>query len=394
LNLHEHQAKDILRGYGIAVQRGIVLLDPRGAGRAAEELMAEAGNDLLVVKAQIHAGGRGKAGGVKVVRGAGAAQQAANELFGRILVTPQTGPAGSKVRRLFIAQGLDIARELFLAAVLDRQSGRVALMASTEGGVEIEVVAARTPEKILEVVIDPALGLMPFQARRLGFGLGLQGKTHKQFCSLVTALARLYPEEDCSLVEINPLVVSEEGSVVALDAKMSLDDNARFRHPEWDALRDPTEEDPTETEAREHGLSYVQLGGDIGCLVNGAGLAMSTMDIIKHFGGEPANFLDVGGGADREAVTAAFRIILRSEAVRAILVNIFGGIVKCDVIAEGVMAATREVGLEVPLVVRLEGTNAEAGRELLAGSGLAITTAATMEEAARKVVELARPGGA
>ncbi len=390
MNLHEHQAKELFQRYGIPVQRGIVLFDPQGAGRAAEQLIAETGSDLVVVKAQIHAGGRGKAGGVKVVKGAKAALRAANELFGKVLVTPQTGPAGREVKRLFITEGLDIDREIYLAAVLDRQAGRVTVMASTEGGVEIEVVAARTPEKILKIEIDPALGVMPYQARQLAFGMGLRGKTHKEFCALVTALGKLYTEQDCSLVEINPLVVTEDGAVMALDAKVSTDSSASFRHPEWEELRDLNEENPTETEARGHGLSYVQLDGDIGCLVNGAGLAMSTMDIIKHFGGEPANFLDVGGGADREAVTAAFRIILRSPAVKAILVNIFGGIMKCDVIAEGVIAATREMKLEVPLVVRLEGTNVERGRELLAGSGLAITTAATMEEAARRVVELAR----
>jgi succinyl-CoA synthetase beta subunit len=388
MNVHEYQAKDVFRRYGIPVPKGVPLMSPEGAREAAQKLIAETGNEVVVVKAQIHAGGRGKAGGVKVVKGADAAQAAANEIFGKVLVTHQTGPSGKKVQRLLVEQGLAIDRELYLAIVLDRETRRVTVMASREGGVEIEEVAAKTPEKILKAVIDPAIGLASYQARALAFGLGLSGQAAKEFAKLLSAMDKLFLQEDCSQVEINPLIVTKDDHVLALDAKVNFDDNADFRHPEWNDWRDLSEENATELEAKKTGLSYIQLDGNIGCLVNGAGLAMATMDIIKHHGGEPANFLDVGGGATKEAVATAFKIILRSPSVKGIFVNIFGGIMQCDIIAEGVIAATRELGLKVPLVVRLEGTNVEKGRELLAKSGLAITPAATMGDGAKKVVEL------
>lgn len=363
----------------------------------ATRLVAETGSETLVVKAQIHAGGRGKGrlaehpdvGGVQVVKGVAAAREAAARLLGGTLVTVQTGPAGQRVGRVLVEQGLDIARELYLGLVVDRDTRQVCVMASSEGGVEIEEVAARSPEKILKVWVDPAVGLMPFQARQLAYGLGLEGEVAKRAVPVLMGLAKVFEAEDASLAEINPLVVTAAGRVVALDAKINLDDNADFRHRERVDLRDRSEEDPTESEATEAGLSYVKLDGDVGCLVNGAGLAMSTMDIIKHFGGEPANFLDVGGGASQEAVTTAFKIILRDPNVKAIFVNIFGGIVKCDLIARGVLAAATELGLDVPLVVRLEGTNVQEGRRILEESGLKITPATDMADGARKVVALA-----
>jgi succinyl-CoA synthetase beta subunit len=360
------------------------------ATAAAKALIDETKNDVVVVKAQIHAGGRGKAGGVKVVKGVKAATKAASEILGKTLVTHQTGPEGKVVQRLLVEQGLAIKNELYLALVVDRESRRIAIMASTEGGVDIEEVAARAPEKILTITIDPAVGLQGYQTRQLAFGLGLSAREQKDFGKLLTGLTALFEREDCSIAEINPLVLTEDERVIALDAKVNFDSNAEFRHSElWDSLRDLSEEAPTETEAKEAGLSFIQLDGNIACLVNGAGLAMSTMDTIKYYGGEPANFLDVGGGASQEAVTEAFRIILQSEAVKGIFVNIFGGIMRCDVIANGVVAATRELGLKVPLVVRLEGTMVEEGRKILDGSGLAITSAATMAEGARKIVALA-----
>ena len=389
MNIHEYQAKDIFRKYGIPVPQGTAILQPKDTLEAAKQLISQSGDERVVVKAQIHAGGRGKAGGVKVVKGAQAAQQAADEIYGKTLVTHQTGPAGKKVQRLLLEQGVDISRELYLAVVTDRESGCLQVMASTEGGVEIEEVAAKTPEKILRQKIDPALGLMPFQARQLAFGLQLETTAFKQFIKLLTQLSHLYVREDCSLAEINPLVVTKDNNIIALDVKLGLDDNAAFRHPNWNDLRDPSEENPVETEAKKHELSYIQLDGTIGCLVNGAGLAMATMDIIKHYGGEPANFLDVGGGASKEAVAAAFKIILRSRDVKGIFVNIFGGIMKCDVIASGIIEATKELGLKVPLVVRIEGTNAQLGRQALEASGLAIVSAITMADGAQKVVELA-----
>ncbi len=390
MNVHEYQAKELFRRYGIPVPKGTPLLDPKEAKAAAQKLIDETGNEVVVVKAQIHAGGRGKAGGVKVVKGADAAQKAANEIFGKVLVTHQTGPEGKKVQRLLVEQGLAIGRELYLALVLDRETRRVVVMASTEGGVEIEEVAAKTPEKILKVVIDPAIGLQPFQARQLGFGLGLTGDAFKELGGMLAAMERVFMKEDCSQVEINPLVVTKDNHIVALDGKVNLDDNAEFRHKEWAQWRDLSEEKQVEIEAKAAGLSYIQLEGNIGCLVNGAGLAMATMDIIKHYGGQPANFLDVGGGASKEAVTQAFKIILTSETVKGIFVNIFGGIAQCDTIAAGVIAASKEVGLKVPLVVRLEGTNVELGRKMLSESGLAITPAATMGEGAKKIVELVK----
>jgi succinyl-CoA synthetase beta subunit len=390
MNVHEYQAKELFRRYGIPVPKGTPLLEPKGAKAAAQQLIDETGNEVVVVKAQIHAGGRGKAGGVKVVKGADAAQKAADEIFGKVLVTHQTGPEGKKVQRLLVEQGLAIGRELYLALVLDRETRRVVVMASTEGGVEIEEVAAKTPEKILKVVIDPAIGLQPYQARQLGFGLGLGGDAFKELAGMLAAMERVFMKEDCSQLEINPLVVTKDNHIVALDGKVNLDDNAEFRHKEWAQWRDMSEEKEVEMQAKAAGLSYIQLEGNIGCLVNGAGLAMATMDIIKHYGGQPANFLDVGGGASKEAVTQAFKIILTSETVKGIFVNIFGGIAQCDTIAAGVIAASKEVGLKVPLVVRLEGTNVELGRKLLSESGLAITPAATMGEGAKKIVELVK----
>jgi succinyl-CoA synthetase beta subunit len=397
MKIHEYQAKQIFARYGVAVPRGHLALTVEQAEAAARTLSEETGSDVVVVKAQIHAGGRGKGGGVKVAKsGASEVRRIATAMLGMQLVTHQTGPEGQKVRRLYVEQGLDIARELYLGIVIDRDRRRIAIMASTEGGVEIEQVAAHTPEKIRTVYIDPAVGLAAYQARDIGFGLGLGDKsTLAKFVKALGALYDLYTREDCSLCEINPLVVTAQGEIVALDAKVTLDDSAEFRHPEWRPLEDADEEDPVELEAKAAGLNYVALDGNVGCLVNGAGLAMATMDIIKHFGERdgvaPANFLDVGGGANQEQVTKAFKMILKSSKVKAIFVNIFGGIMKCDVIANGVVAAAREVGLNVPLVVRLEGTNVELGRRILGESGLAIQAASTMSEGARKVVSAVGP---
>jgi len=391
VNIHEYQAKELYRKYGIPVPEGIACMSPEQATAAAKQLITETGNEVVVVKAQIHAGGRGKAGGVKVVRGVDAATDAANEIFGKTLVTHQTGPEGKVVQRLLVEQGLAIKSELYLALVVDRETSRIAIMASTEGGMDIEEVAASTPEKIHTVTIDPAVGLQSYQVRQLAFGLGLSKQEQKNFSKLLGGLATLFEKEDCSIAEINPLILTEDEQVIALDAKVNFDSNAEFRHKAfWDSVRDMSEEAPTETEAKEAGLSFIQLDGNVGCLVNGAGLAMSTMDTIKYYGGEPANFLDVGGGASQEAVTHAFRIILQSEAVQGIFVNIFGGIMRCDTIANGVVAATKELGLKVPLVVRLEGTKVEEGRKILDSSGLAITSAATMAEGAQKIVGLAK----
>ena len=391
MNIHEYQAKELYRKYGIPVPKGIACMSVEEATAAAKKLIEETGNEVVVVKAQIHAGGRGKAGGVKVVKGVNAATEAATEILGKTLVTHQTGPEGKVVQRLLVEQGLAIKSELYLALVVDRETRRIAIMASTEGGMDIEEVAASTPEKIQTIAIDPAVGLQGYQVRQLAFGLGLSKQEQKNFGKLLGGLAKLFEQEDCSIAEINPLILTEDEQVVALDAKVNFDSNAEFRHNEfWSSVRDLSEEAPTETEAQEAGLSFIQLDGNIGCLVNGAGLAMSTMDTIKHYGGEPANFLDVGGGANQEAVTKAFRIILQSDAVQGIFVNIFGGIMRCDTIANGVVAATKELGLEVPLVVRLEGTKVEEGRKILDESGLAITSAATMAEGAQKIVELAK----
>ncbi len=400
MKIHEYQGKALFAKYGVHIPKGYPAFSVDEAEQRARQLVTETGSPVVVVKAQIHAGGRGKGGGVKVAKGGAAEARAlAEKILGMRLVTHQTGPGGQTVRRLYIEQGLDMARELYLGAVVDRDRRRIAFMASTEGGMEIEKVAAETPEKIVTVHVDPAIGLAAYQARELAHALGLyaDGKaTVASFTSLVGALYDLFVKEDCSLCEINPLVVLKTGEVVALDAKINFDDNADFRHPEWEELRDRDEEDPAELEAKKVGLNYVSLDGNVGCLVNGAGLAMATMDIIKHVGAEsgvtPANFLDVGGSATQEQVKTAFTMILKSPKVKAILVNIFGGIMKCDVVATGVVAAAKELGLSVPLVVRLEGTNVELGRKILNDSGLKIQAATTMADGARKVV--AAIGGA
>ncbi|MDA0703104.1 MAG: ADP-forming succinate--CoA ligase subunit beta [Proteobacteria bacterium] len=382
MNIHEYQAKELLKGFGVAVPRGKPAFSVEEAVEAAEEL----GGPVWVVKAQIHAGGRGKAGGVKVVKSIDAVRDTAQELLGKVLVTHQTGPEGKEVKRLYVEEGCDIAREIYLGILLDRATSRVTVMASTEGGVEIEEVAEKTPEKIIRVSIDPATGFQGFHARRLAFGLGLEGDAFKSAMRFFPALVKAYFDLDATMVEINPLVVTGGGQLIALDAKVGFDDNALYRHKDVAAMRDEDEEDPTELEAGRHELNYVKLDGDIGCMVNGAGLAMATMDIIKLRGGSPANFLDVGGGATKERVTIAFKLILSDPNVRGILVNIFGGIMRCDVIAEGVVAAAREVELSVPLVVRLEGTNVDLGRKILAESGLPIISGDDLGDAAEKVV--------
>ncbi|MFO0756348.1 MAG: ADP-forming succinate--CoA ligase subunit beta [Byssovorax sp.] len=388
MKIHEYQAKQIFARYGVPVPKGAPAFQVSEVGPIAEKLIAETGIPVVVVKAQIHAGGRGKGGGVKVAKGGPAVATAiAEKILGMQLVTKQTGPEGQKVRRLYIEQGLDIARELYLALLIDRDRRRIAVMASTEGGMDIEEVAHNTPEKILTVHIDPVMGLAGYQARKLAYDLGLGDKNQlRQFVKLLDSLYRCFLAEDCSMIEINPLIVSKSGEVMALDAKMTFDDNAEIRHHDWDKLRDTDEEDEVELQAKKAGLSYVSLHGDIGCLVNGAGLAMATMDIIQHYGGAPANFLDVGGGASQEQVKTAFQIILKSHKVKGIFVNIFGGIMRCDVVAAGVVAATKELGLKVPLVVRLEGTNVELGKKILEESGLAIQAAASMSEGAQKIV--------
>jgi succinyl-CoA synthetase beta subunit len=384
MKVHEYQAKEILRRYGVAVPRGIVVEEAEEARRAAEEL-----GGRVVVKAQIHAGGRGKGGGVKLASTPDEAVEIAGKILGMQLITHQTGPDGQLVRKVLIEEALNLDRELYLGITLDRSLGTAVIMASKEGGMEIEEVAARDPDAIRRVPVDTVLGLQPFQARQVAWALGLDGKAFKQCVSLVQKLMKAYIETDASLAEINPLLVTKEEDVVALDCKMDFDGSALFRHKDIAGMRDFHEEDPLEVEASSHGLSYVKLDGNVGCMVNGAGLAMATMDIIKHAGGEPANFLDVGGGASAEQVKNAFQIILGDENVKAILINIFGGIMRCDRIAEGVIEASRDVGLPVPLVVRLEGTNVELGRKLLEESGLNLITAEGMEDAARKVVEAA-----
>jgi succinyl-CoA synthetase beta subunit len=390
MNIHEYQAKELLRNFGVAVPEGAVAYTAAEAAAAAERLGGPNGAKLWAVKAQIHAGGRGKAGGVRLARSAEEVAAAAGALIGSTLVTHQTGPAGREVKRVYVEAGCDIARELYLALSIDRGSGRITLIGAAEGGMEIEELAATAPEKILRIAIDPAAGLQPFHARRLAFAFGLKGAQVAAMVNFVGALYRAFGELDASLVEINPLVVTGAGDLLALDAKMGFDDNALFRHPEIEALRDEDEEDPIELEAGRHALNYVKLDGNIGCMVNGAGLAMATMDIIKLYGGNPANFLDVGGGATKERVTVAFKLILSDPNVEAILVNIFGGIMRCDVIADGIVAAAREVNLHVPLVVRLEGTNVELGRRMLSQSGLPLIAAENFEDAAKKVVAAAR----
>ena len=390
MKIHEYQAKELLAAAGAAVPRGIVASSPAEAQKAFDQM-----GGPVVLKAQIHAGGRGKGrfkdsgqdwGGVKFVRSRDECGKVADVMLRYPLVTKQTGEQGQKVSRLLVQEAADIAREVYLGMVVDRAVGLPVVMACAEGGVEIEDVAARSPEKILKSAVDPEAGLQPFQARKLTYQLGFTAEEAPKAEALMTALARVFLEKDCSLAEINPVVVTPKGGVLALDAKMTFDDNALFRHPDVEKLRDETEENPAELRAGRAGLSYISLTGNIGCLVNGAGLAMSTMDIIKYHGGEPANFLDVGGGANKEQVTEAFRILLADPRVKAVLVNIFGGIMKCDIIAGAILAAFKEVGFHVPLVVRLEGTNVEQGRKMLAESGLNITTASGLTEAAKKVV--------
>ena len=383
MNIHEYQAKQVLARFGVPVPRGVPVLEPGGIEAAVDELAGP----VRVVKAQIHAGGRGKAGGVKVCADRAEAIETARAMFGTVLVTPQTGAGGREVRRVYLEEGAAIAHEYYLGAVVERESGRVALMASRQGGMDIEAVAAESPEQIVAVAIDPASGFQAFHGRRIAFGLGLSGDTAEAGARLARAVHDAVLGTDASLIEINPLVETRDGALVALDAKMSFDDNALFRHGDIAALRDLAEEDPAERAAAEHGLSYVKLDGGIGCLVNGAGLAMATMDIIKLHGGAPANFLDVGGGATRERVTEAFRIILSDENVRGILVNIFGGIMHCDVIADGIVAAAKEAGLALPLVVRLEGTNVEKGKAILAEAGIDLIPADDLGDAAAKIVK-------
>ncbi|MCP4501799.1 MAG: ADP-forming succinate--CoA ligase subunit beta [Deltaproteobacteria bacterium] len=381
MKIHEYQGKEVLRNYNVATLKGTVCDSVEDAVKAAEDF-----GYPCVIKAQIHAGGRGKGGGVKLAKNKAEAQEHASAILGMQLITHQTGPEGQKVNKLFVEQGCAIARELYVGMVLDRETGSVAVMASTEGGVEIETVAEETPEKIMKEWANPVTGLMPFQARNLAFALGLEGKQVGKAVKFFLGLYDAFVASDADLAEINPLVITNDGDVIALDAKFNFDDNALFRQKTIAAYRDPAEEDPRETEAAKYDLSYVALDGNIGCMVNGAGLAMATMDIIKHEGGEPANFLDVGGGADQAKVTAAFKIILQDPAVKGVFVNIFGGIAKCDVIAEGVVAAAKELGLTIPLVVRLAGTNVELGKEILANSGLSLMAADDMLDGAQKVV--------
>lgn len=386
MNVHEYQAKDLMREFNISVLNGGVAKTPDEAVEVAKKL----GGNIWVVKAQIHAGGRGKGGGVKLAKSLDEVKQHASDIIGMNLVTHQTGPEGKMVNQILIEEGCDIDHEYYVGIVLDRGTGRITMMASSEGGVEIEEIAKTNPEKIIKVAIDPAVGFTSFIGRKLGYGIGLKGDTLKKAIKFFHGLYTMYMEKDCSIAEINPLVTTKSGDVIALDAKLNFDDNALFRHPEIEELRDVTEESEQELEAGKYGLSYVSLDGNIGCLVNGAGLAMGTLDILKIYGGEPANFLDVGGGATKETVQKAFSIILEDKNVTAILVNIFGGIMKCDIIAEGVVAAARELELKVPLVVRLEGTNVNLGKKILSESGLAITPADDLADAAQKAVAAAK----
>lgn len=389
MNIHEYQAKRLLQEYGVPVPRGYAATNSREVDTAISHL----GDGMIVVKAQIHAGGRGKGtftdgykGGVKVVNGSAAALDAANHMLDNTLVTAQTGPAGRKVQTLYFTEACDIEHEYYLAIVLDRETAQSVIIASTEGGMDIEEVANNTPEKLIRVPISPTLGLRPHQCRRVAFALGFEGEQVKQLARILTGVYKMFWEKNAMLVEINPLVTDKSGNLSALDAKVSFDDNAIFQHPEIQQLRDLNEEDPKEIEASKHNLAYIALDGNIACMVNGAGLAMATMDIIQSFGGSPANFLDVGGGANEDQVTAAFKIILSDPNVKGILVNIFGGIMKCDVIAEGVVAAVKEVGLKVPLVVRLEGTNVALGKKIINESGLDVIAADDLDDAAQKIV--------
>jgi succinyl-CoA synthetase beta subunit len=385
MNLHEYQSKELFAQYSVPVPKGQVASSPDEAGAAAKRL----GGSLWVVKAQVHAGGRGKAGGVKVAKTLDAVRDAARTLLGSVLVTHQTGPEGLPVHQVYVEQGSKIAREIYLSLVLNREAGRIAFVASAAGGMDIEEVAERTPDKIIRINVHPAAGLQDFQVRQLAFGLGLTGPQVGQFGKIAHALYRLYLERDASLVEVNPLIVTADGDLLALDAKINIEDNALFRHPDLAALRDASQEDAMERKAAEHELNYVSLDGNIACMVNGAGLAMATMDLIQLHGGKPANFLDVGGGATKERVATAFKLVLSNPKVSAILINIFGGIVRCDMIAEGIIAAVKEVGVSIPVIVRLEGTNAPQARKLLAGSGLAITPASDLTDAATKAVSMA-----
>ncbi len=386
MNLHEYQSKQLFARYGIPVPVGHVASTPAEAAEAAKKI----GGSKWVVKAQVHAGGRGKAGGVKLVDSPEAAAKAAEGMFGKRLVTHQTGAEGLPIHQVFVEEGSKIARELYLSLVLNRDKGHIAFIASAAGGMDIEEVAAHSPEKIIRVNVHPSAGLQPSQCRVLAYGLGLEGKQVDQFTSIAQALFKMYLEKDLSLLEVNPLIVTSDGKLVALDGKINIEDNALFRQKELSEWRDASQEDEMERAAAQHELNYVSLDGDIACMVNGAGLAMATMDIIKLHGGAPANFLDVGGGATRERVTVAFKLILSNPKVKAILVNIFGGIVRCDMIAEGIIHAVKDVGVKVPVVVRIEGTNAEQGRKLLADSGLAITAATDLTDAAKKVVKAAK----
>jgi succinyl-CoA synthetase beta subunit len=386
MNIHEYQAKGLLKKYGVRVPRGGVAFSVPEALDVAKALALDLKEPVWVVKAQIHAGGRGKGGGVKVVKSLDGVAAEAKRMLGMQLVTHQTGPKGQKVQRIYVEEGCDIKRELYLGLLIDRATSRVTVMASTEGGMEIEEVAAKTPEKILKIAIDPVTGLQPYHARQIAFGLGLKDKQVGKCVSFLQAMYGAFTDLDCSIVEINPLVVTGADEIIALDAKINFDDNALFRHKDVEEMRDESEEDPSEVEATKHGLNYVKLDGNIGCMVNGAGLAMATMDIIKLYGDSPANFLDVGGGATKERVTIAFKIILSDPNVKGILVNIFGGIMRCDIIAEGIIAAAKEVKLHVPLVVRLEGTNVELGKKMLAESSLPILSADNLADAAEKVV--------
>ncbi|EII2104375.1 ADP-forming succinate--CoA ligase subunit beta [Staphylococcus pseudintermedius] len=384
MNIHEYQGKEIFRSMGVAVPEGRVAFSAEEAVEKAKEL----DTDVYVVKAQIHAGGRGKAGGVKIAKSLSEVEAYANELLGKALVTHQTGPEGKEVKRLYIEEGANIQKEYYVGFVIDRATDRVTLMASEEGGTEIEEVAAKNPEKIFKETIDPVIGLAPYQARRIAFNINIPKESINKAVKFLIALYNVFIEKDCSIVEINPLVLTGEGDVLALDSKINFDDNALFRHKDIVELRDLEEEDPKEIEASKYDLSYIALDGNIGCMVNGAGLAMATMDTINHFNGNPANFLDVGGGATKEKVTEAFKIILGDENVKGIFVNIFGGIMRCDIIAEGIVAAVKEVELTLPLVVRLEGTNVKEGKQILKDSGLAIEPANTMAEGAQKIVKL------
>jgi len=386
LNIHEYQAKELLSKYGVATPIGKVAHDEDEAEQIAKDLNV----DKFVIKAQIHAGGRGKGGGVKLANTLEEVKRIASEILGMNLVTHQTGPEGKLVSKVLVEEASNIATELYLGIVIDRATEQVVIMASQEGGMEIEEVARTNPEKILKVHVDPTVGLLPYQCRKIAYFLGLKGKTVNKAVKFIIGLYEAFIDNDCSLAEINPLIITNDGDVYALDAKMNFDDNALFRHSDIEKMHDPNEEDPTELEAKKWGISYVKLDGNIGCLVNGAGLAMSTMDIIKHHGGEPANFLDVGGGATADQVLQALKMILSDPNVKAIFINIFGGIMKCDTIAEGVISAAKEVGIEVPLIVRLEGTNVELGRKLLSESGLNIITGSDMREAAGKAVEAAK----